>query len=626
MATLRAQTTSCLELFASLAKLLENGPADHRNNLPVPQVEDQAARLKVWAGNLGALNTGHSALDHRLRDSTAIRNAIVRILGMAEDLLKISCLIVKGDRVPMEDAIGDCTDIDEQNDTDSDDSGSTIIDNELSFNLGRVDDLLSELHRLSFRIRNPSTRATVESTLKAQLHRERDPHTGEDVFEQYEKEDHLRVKGLVADFHLQGGHKLDHASDYLIKRASIANTNRRRCFSYWKAHASKLAKVSGKPQGSMLKLRPEGESAPHTETPPLETPVPSAVPKTVVSEQKTATSATEATIFAPNLDGQAWRKHILQDFQPYICTYKECPEDTALYADRIAWREHERLVHRRVWHCIEHPGIQRLLDMTISDQPDERSTCLFCGSEGPFEVDFTDHVASHMEKFAMLTSPLDYEGDGNPHGSGSGVAMSGGADSRLSLSSLSSFDSSAGGSEYEDSPSLNTFADREAESQVMAEFEHEMKRCTRFSVIAEKPFLLDQRLLYWFRNPDISGTMTNAGRILRALPGSLADIIPVLEEHMGKDDERLWLRIFAVLLQLGNGSYIKSFWLFDTLDSQLPVTEAQLQNIWDAEEATSDESLRLTERFLKLQYQLCTSISGNISTLATMTTRFYRSR
>ncbi|KAK7941313.1 uncharacterized protein PG986_013700 [Apiospora aurea] len=134
MATLRAQTTSCLELFASLAILLENGPAEHRNNLPVPQVEDQAARLKVWAGNLGALNTGHSALDHRLRDSTAIRNAIDRILGMAEDLLKISCLIVKGDRVPMEDAIGDYTDIDEQNDTESDDSGSTIIDNELSFN------------------------------------------------------------------------------------------------------------------------------------------------------------------------------------------------------------------------------------------------------------------------------------------------------------------------------------------------------------------------------------------------------------------------------------------------------------------------------------------------------------
>ncbi|KAK6841254.1 hypothetical protein PG987_002114 [Apiospora arundinis] len=55
--------------------------------------------------------------------------------------------------------------------------------------------------------------------------------------------------------------------------------------------------------------------------------------------------------------GQAWRKHVLQDFQPYFCTYKECTEDTALYADRIAWKEHERLAHRRVWHCFEHPSI-----------------------------------------------------------------------------------------------------------------------------------------------------------------------------------------------------------------------------------------------------------------------------
>lgn len=90
MATLYAQMGSCLEVSVSLAKQLESEPEEHRNNLFVAQVEDQASRLRVWASNLGALNTGHSALDHRLRDSTANRNAIIRILDMTRSILRIS--------------------------------------------------------------------------------------------------------------------------------------------------------------------------------------------------------------------------------------------------------------------------------------------------------------------------------------------------------------------------------------------------------------------------------------------------------------------------------------------------------------------------------------------------------
>ncbi|KAK8093413.1 hypothetical protein PG997_000098 [Apiospora hydei] len=546
MATLYDRTTTCIGLFADLERHLENGPEEHRKKISVSQVENEAARLRVWAGNLGALRTGHAALDHRLRDSTVIRNAIVRTLDKIEDVLRISCSIVQGDRAPLEDAMGDYGDIDEQDDTtysdDSDNSKCALIDNELAFNFAETTDLLSELHRLSFRIRNPGARATAESNLKARLHRETDPYTREDIFERYAKEDHLRIKGLIADFHLQSGHKLDHASDYLIERASIANTTRRRVFSYWKAHAARLARVSTKPQVSIPALQPANKSAPHRAMPPLERPAPSVAPTNEVSEPKTATSATEATKFAPNLDvewdsrsqisymstiydtmgaychppppqipskakeytcpycqltcparhfkGQAWRKHVLQDFQPYFCTYKECPEDTALYGDRIAWKEHECLVHRRVWHCFEHPSvfgsqstvhrhlandhkelnpsqIQSLLGMAVSEQPDERSKCPFCGMEGPFEADFADHLACHMEKFAMTTSPLGYDRDENPHGSGSSVAISGGANSRLSLSSLSSFDSHIGGAENDVFPSPDIVTDNiNAESKL----------------------------------------------------------------------------------------------------------------------------------------------------------------
>ncbi|KAK8021595.1 hypothetical protein PG990_006733 [Apiospora arundinis] len=296
MATLYARTTTCIELFANLARLLENGPEQHRNKISVKQVENEAARLKVWAGNLGALRTGHAALDHRLRDSTAMRDAIIKTLDKIEDVLRTSCMIVKGDRVPLEDAVDDCSDADEYDDSaDSDGSSGAQIDSELVFNLTEITDLLSELHRLSFRIRNPGVRATAESTLKARLHRETDLYTGEDVFERHQKEDQLRIKGLVFDFHLQSGHQPDPEDEYLVDRAGMANATRRRSFAYWKAHAARLARVSREPQVLTPTVQSSTVSEPHRESPALEMPTPTVAPTNAVSEQRTATSATEAT-------------------------------------------------------------------------------------------------------------------------------------------------------------------------------------------------------------------------------------------------------------------------------------------------------------------------------------------
>lgn len=48
------------------------------------------------------------------------------------------------------------------------------------------------------------------------------------------------------------------------------------------------------------------------------------------------------------------REHILQDIQPYMCTYPECPEADAMYANRAAWLDDEAQTHRKVWRCFEH--------------------------------------------------------------------------------------------------------------------------------------------------------------------------------------------------------------------------------------------------------------------------------
>lgn len=56
-------------------------------------------------------------------------------------------------------------------------------------------------------------------------------------------------------------------------------------------------------------------------------------------------------ILCPSRHGKdrAWRAHVLQDLQPYVCTYPNCPDGFEMYSSRHAWLEHERLIHRRVW-------------------------------------------------------------------------------------------------------------------------------------------------------------------------------------------------------------------------------------------------------------------------------------
>lgn len=50
--------------------------------------------------------------------------------------------------------------------------------------------------------------------------------------------------------------------------------------------------------------------------------------------------------------GRAWRTHLLQDLQPYICTYPDCESSEQLFRSRREWAEHEAS-HRKAWRCPE---------------------------------------------------------------------------------------------------------------------------------------------------------------------------------------------------------------------------------------------------------------------------------
>lgn len=157
--------------------------------------------------------------------------------------------------------------------------------------------------------------------------------------------------------------------------------------------------------------------------------------------------------------GRAWRTHLLQDLQPYGCTYQDCESSHLLFRSRREWAEHEAS-HRKVWRCPEHPtavfhsqsGLEDHLRQTHLDSFPEsqlvtiakvgeattidlRERCpICCAPTDAKEIgDLQSHIANHLERIATFALPHSMEDDSD---GASGVPSPGGT-SRSSLSSVS---------------------------------------------------------------------------------------------------------------------------------------------------------------------------------------------
>jgi hypothetical protein len=166
--------------------------------------------------------------------------------------------------------------------------------------------------------------------------------------------------------------------------------------------------------------------------------------------------------------GRAWRTHLLQDLQPYICTYPECDTAEQLFRSRREWVAHEAS-HRKAWRCPEHPaaiykssaGLEDHLRREHSDTLPEtqlpaivkvgetttveiRSRCPICCVSSDTEGlgDFHNHVANHLERIATFALPTGTGDDSDGVSSGDRSESSNSRDmSGLSLPSDASDDS-----------------------------------------------------------------------------------------------------------------------------------------------------------------------------------------
>jgi hypothetical protein len=82
---IRASCDRCMKRFKALLENMEFEKSWDR--LTVEDINNEFARFKIWAGNLGVLQRGSTSLDARLRDSILLRNAILRLLKSLADSL-----------------------------------------------------------------------------------------------------------------------------------------------------------------------------------------------------------------------------------------------------------------------------------------------------------------------------------------------------------------------------------------------------------------------------------------------------------------------------------------------------------------------------------------------------------
>lgn len=90
-------------------------------------------------------------------------------------------------------------------------------------------------------------------------------------------------------------------------------------------------------------------------------------------------------------------EHVLEDLQPYTCTFKDCEVADHMYTSRAAFSQHEALEHSVV---VPDP------DPTENVDPEY----LFCNEDIGFDrTERVRHIGRHMEEiaFAVVTKPYE---------------------------------------------------------------------------------------------------------------------------------------------------------------------------------------------------------------------------
>lgn len=341
--------------------------------VPPLQWQDELGRLRVWSGNIGAHKTGQSSLDYRLRDSSHIRNEILkllqRMLDLFEDLHEV---------ISEEDSLGEEIDFSDS-ELALDESPDLTEVQQIYHNLV---DIINFLFRITMAIRQPSGHDQLLGVKIGDV----------SFFEPWAKQ-HI-------------SHKYPGADDYIVDRLSATMARQKAVLKYREKHHQKLS------QGLFSSTKFSDTVATDRVIPDTDDQLqfPDTTSDSGVSQTSYAPSLMTAqeTMSIPQLPKESanrspfecpycyhiitvrhqkdWARHIFHDLMPYVCVLDHCPSPSRPYDSRREWYHHLVEAH------------------SLRLKPSTDFTCPLCKSKMR-SVTYERNVGRHLEELALFVLP-----------------------------------------------------------------------------------------------------------------------------------------------------------------------------------------------------------------------------
>ena len=424
---------ACLKSFNEFIAEIKSVPSHEAGDLGlVPAAwEDELGRLRMWAANIGAHQTAQSSLDFRLRDSSHIREQIVKLLqDLLQRLQDTRDVLAEGEKAADNDEFADHA---------SDDGEPTTEIQELRESVATI---VNCLFQMSMLVRKPAHHDMMMGSRRTEVA----------MFEPFDY-NHVRDKYPGAD-------------NPIIERLGLAITRRRKYLKYRERHALKLKQGINKviPEPRSIKGIHEGETAAEGTVSLLSDTIATDIKEPNIHfDDDASDSGVSQTSYAQTLLGggditiprppksaqggspfecpychflittkrtRSWNRHVFQDLQPYICVANTCATPDKLYSTRHEWLHHSKTIH----------------PADFSLRPEKEVTapslmCPLCREKVHTEQQYDRHVARHLQELALFILPrTDEDSDADEGGSGSGSGCESDAESDTSEDLLKSRD------------------------------------------------------------------------------------------------------------------------------------------------------------------------------------------
>ncbi|KAJ5420286.1 hypothetical protein N7465_002805 [Penicillium sp. CMV-2018d] len=384
----------CLKEFTELTN--SGALTQYNNEVSKHRWLDELGRLRIWAGNIGAHQTGQSSLDYRLRDASHLKNETVKLLQRLLRLLRDLAEVMK-DEDQIEDENDELFFEDSELEVEED---NDMTDIQMLFQSLR--NTINLLFQISMSIRRP---ADHDRLLGVKI-------KDESYFEPW------------AQQHIS--HKFPNAAGSIIPRLSAAMARQKAVLKYFERHRAKLGRGLSDDGdiGTQLSETVATEmvlAEDHLQF--LETNSNSGIsqtsyaPSIFTSNESLSVpnppkeSADENPFECPycclviKIKGKKdWARHVFRDLMPYVCISAECSTPSKLYESRRKWYDHMRQSHSTLANL------------------QSGSRCPLCLVSLHPPLTFDRHVGHHMEQLALFVLPRPTPSEEDASGTASNVA------------------------------------------------------------------------------------------------------------------------------------------------------------------------------------------------------------